>query len=245
MSDLLIPPRFLFRVALPLRRVADLSSKQAPSSTGKAPSKGKATAKGKGTAKRKGSGLELPAAHRLVHLGQLDGAAELADVRAGWSEAGLCFSVRVAGKRQPAWCRESRLEESDGLQVWIDTRATHNIHRASRFCHRFAFLPGGGGPRYDRPVADQLIIGRARENARPVRPQDLHLKTEQRIDGYLLRAVIPASALTGFDPAEHPRLGFNYALLDRELGLQTLSIGSGFPYDSDPSTWATLEMVKG
>ena len=54
----------------------------------------------------------------------------------------------------------------------------------------------------------------------------------------------PAVTLTGFDPAEHPRIGFTYQLLDRELGLQTFSVGEGFPYQEDPSTWATLEMEK-
>ncbi len=61
------------------------------------------------------------------------------------------------------------LDSSDGLRVWIDTRDTHNIHRASRFCHQFVFLPTGGGPRLDQPVAEQTLINRARENATPVR----------------------------------------------------------------------------
>jgi hypothetical protein len=66
---------------------------------------------------------------------------------------------------------------------------------------------------------------------------------QQRSDGYVLHAFIPAEALTGFDPQEHPRLGFNYAIIDRELGVQTFSAGPPLPYDEDPSLWATLEMV--
>ena len=48
--------------------------------------------------------------------------------------------------------------------------------------------------------------------------------------------------MTGFEPQEHPRLGFNYAIVDRELGLQTFSVGHPLPYDEDPSLWATLEL---
>jgi hypothetical protein len=177
-------------------------------------------------------------------LAELDGARAFGDVRAAWSEEGLAFHVRVEGKQQPLWCRESRLEDSDGLQVWIDTRDTHNVHRASRFCHRFAFLPGGAGRKGTDPVVDQLIINRARENARPVRPQQLKIQSELKADGYSLQAFIPADALSGFEPAEHPRLGFTYALYDRELGLQIYSSGSEYPYDEDPSVWATLEMIK-
>lgn len=48
----------------------------------------------------------------------------------------------------------------------------------------------------------------------------------------------------GYEPAEHPRLGFTYAVIDRELGEQTFSIGHPMPYDEDPSLWATLELVR-
>ena len=54
---------------------------------------------------------------------------------------------------------------------------------------------------------------------------------------------MPAEALTGFDPQEHPRLGFTYAVMDRELGKQTFNIGAGMPFDEDPGLWATLELV--
>ena len=37
--------------------------------------------------------------------------------------------------------------------VWIDTRNTQNIHRAGRFCHRFAFLPVGAGGKPDVRLA--------------------------------------------------------------------------------------------
>ena len=40
---------------------------------------------------------------------------------------------------------------------------------------------------------------------------------------------IPAAALTGFNPADHPQLGFTYFLFDRELGQQYFSVGSEFP----------------
>ena len=113
--------------------------------------------------------------HRLLNFAELDANTpdrerQFADVRAAWNAQGLLFNVRVTGKEQPVWCRDGRLEDSDGLQVWIDTRATLNIHRASRYCHRYAFLPAGGGSGNTEPVADQLLINRARENARPIRP---------------------------------------------------------------------------
>ena len=200
MSSQLLPTRFLFRFAAPCLFDPTLGVK-APT--------------------------ELEAAYRLPVLSELDSHKPFADIRAAWSEAGLAFSVRLEGKKHPNWCRETKLEDSDSLQVWIDTRDTHNIHRASRFCHRFVFLPGGAGRNYDQPVADQLLVDRARENANPVRPGHLKINLEKRVSGYVMSVFIPAVALTGFNPADHPRLGFTYFIFDRELGQTALAFRNG------------------
>lgn len=190
------------------------------------------------------SGLQLDEACRMPSFGaQLERLPQLADVRMAWNESGLALTVRVAGKKQSPWCRGDRCEDSDGLQIWLDTRDTHNIHRATRFCHRLVFLPFGRGRQFDQPVAGQLLINRARENPKPIETGVLQVHSEKRIDGYVLMGHIPAAALTGFDATEHPRLGFFYAVQDRELGLQTLSVGREFPFDEDPSVWGTLELA--
>ncbi len=217
MSQPLLPKRFLFRFALPCRYRDPLW-----------------TAEGAG----------LDEAYRLVPLAELDGAPAIADVRVAWSEAGLACTVIVGGKRQAPWCREGRAEDSDGLQLWIDTRDVHNIHRAGRFCHSFLFLPSGGGSRLDRPVAQWVQINRARENPRPVRPDELGVRSRRLRGGYQLDAFVPAACLTGFDPHEHPRLGFTCAVYDRELGRQTFSVDDSMPYQEDPSLWATLDLVR-
>src|SRR5262245_5456486 len=134
----LLPSSFLFRFSTPCRYVTNPWSAK---------------------------GCALDEDCRLPHFGELDGAPMLADVRAGRSEQGLVFNLRVEGKRHSPWCRALQLDASDGLHLWIDTRDTHNIHRASRFCHRFVFLPCGGGARGDDPVAGQLTINRAKEQA--------------------------------------------------------------------------------
>jgi hypothetical protein len=191
----------------------------------------------------KGAGLDAKC--RLVSFAELEGLPTWADVRAAWSEEGLAFAVRVRGKTQAPWCRQSRPEDSDGVHVWIDTREVHNVHRATRFCHWFLFMPTGGGPRLDRPVAQWLPINRAREHPQAIRDGSVRVQSAVRTDGYQLGAFLSANALTGFDPAEHPRLGFTYAVVDRELGEQTFAAGAPMPYREDPSLWATLELVRG
>ena len=197
----------------------------------------------------KSAGVELTEKHRLLNFAELDANTpdrerQFADVRAAWNAQGLLFNVRVTGKEQPVWCRDGRLEDSDGLQVWIDTRATLNIHRASRYCHRYAFLPAGGGSGNTEPVADQLLINRARENARPIRPRELQVAAKLIKNGYWLSAFVPGVALGGYDPLQHRQIGFTYAVYDRELGLQTFATGAGFPFQEDPTCWAALDLTE-
>jgi hypothetical protein len=217
MTESLLPKRFLFRFSIPCLYREPLW-----------------TADGAG----------LDARFRLVSFAELEQRPMPADVRVAWSEAGLALTVVVRGKQQPPWCRANRPDDSDGLRLWIDTRDVHNVHRASRFCHAFVFLPTGGGHRLDEPVAQTSPINRAREQPRPIQPDQLAVRSRRTADGYVLDALIRSAALTGFDPQEHPRLGFNYALVDRELGEQTLGVGSPMPYEEDPSLWATLELVR-
>jgi hypothetical protein len=194
-------------------------------------------------------GVVLDESHRLLNLAELDTGSDdrerqFADVRAAWNSQGLVFNVSVTGKEQPVWCREGRLEDSDGFQVWIDTRATLNIHRASRYCHRYAFLLAGGGSGNAEPIADQLLINRARENARPIRPRELQVAAKITKSGYWLAAFVPAIALGGYDPHQHRQIGFTYSVYDRELGLQTFASGPAFPFDEDPTCWAALDLIE-
>jgi len=217
MSDALISPRFLFRFAVPCRWCKVLW-----------------TAKG----------TTLGREHVLPNLAELDEPGAAPEVRAGWNEGGLAFRFEVRGKRQEPWCRADRPADSDGAQIWLDTRDVKTVHRAGRFCHRLYFLPAGAGRGHATAAAGVLPINRARAIHGPIAPKHLKVLSRRLADGYVLDACIAADALTGFDPAEHPRLGFTHAVMDRELGEHTLAAGSPMPYQEDPSLWATLELVQ-
>jgi hypothetical protein len=217
MSEPLITPTLLFRFAAPCRHhEAGWTAK----------------------------GLSLSENFRLPCFAELSGAKPFADVRLAWSEQGIALNVAVRGKEQPPWCRDSRIEDSDGVQIWIDTRNTQNIHRAGRFCHRFAFLPVGAGRQQDEAAAVLLAINRAKESPREIDPGALKARSERLADGYRLEGLIPASALTGFNPADQPAIGFTYAVIDRELGWQTFTVGPELPFVEDPSLWGTLDLVR-
>lgn len=213
----ILPHRFLFRYAFPVGHVKSL------------PRKGKRL-------------LNLAKGCALPDFSELDDGNCFGDVRLAWNERGLGISVQVSGKQQPLDCRVNAPAESEGLQVWIDTRNTQNIHRASRFCHHFCLLPEGAGRHGKDSIAIQLPIARAREET----PMEhaAEIQTMSRIDsgGYLLEAWIPAAALHGFGADVSRQLGFYYYLRDTELGEQFLSVGPEFPFAQDPSLWATVEL---
>lgn len=212
----MISPRFLFRFTAPCRKLTPLWPSTAP----------------------------LDPSYSLPTFAQLGNESRFADVRAAWSEEGLRFTVRVSGKRYALKCRESHPDESDGVHLLIDTRDTHDVHRATRFCHEFVFLPAGAGRRLEEPAALHVRINRAREDPQRAPPASLAARAEKRIDGYLLDCFIAAAALTGYDPAEHPRLGFHYWVKDHELGIATWCAPADLPHFDNPTLWGTLELVQ-
>ncbi|MEM6980004.1 MAG: hypothetical protein AAF539_10085 [Planctomycetota bacterium] len=190
------------------------------------------------------SGLSLPQACRVPSFSALAGGPIFGDLRLAWAPEGLGFSLAIAGKRQMPWCRETRLDESDGLHLWFDTRNSPNIHRATQHCHRFLFLPAGGGPRREKPVAVWVPINRARANPKPVDPKSLLIHAVPKHDGYEMSGLIPANALTGYDPLDQSRLGFYYRITDRERGDQSLSLSTDFPVEEDPSLWGRASLLQ-
>ncbi len=214
----LIPPAFLFRMSLPVHKDSRLPR------SGKAP-------------------LQLGADFALPISGELSQGQQVGAIRLAWNERGLGFRVDVSGKKMPLSCDSGQLLNSDGLQLWIDTRNTQNIHRASRFCHHFCILPAGSVRDRTLPVARQLPIARAREETPLCDPKQIAVHSEVRSGGYVLEVWLPAEVLHGYEPESNSRLGFYYLLRDRELGDQLLSVGPEFPFDHDPSLWWTLELI--
>lgn len=213
----LLPPGFLFRVALPVKRLIKI-----PANISEPP--------------------VLGAEYALPDTGQLAQGSRSGSLRVGWNDGGLSFQLEVTGRKNPLRCDYGQLLSSDGLQLWIDTRNTQNIHRASKFCHHFCILPCGASRDRTQPVARQIAIARAREEATPCDSRLILAASEIRKDGYTLRVWLPAECLTGFSIDSNPHLGFYFLVRDHELGDQYLSVGAEFPFDQDPSLWWTMDL---
>lgn len=210
----LLPNRLLFRFELPIHRF-----KRAPKIDGRLD--------------------DWDDRYRLPPLGGIDDASEWGDVYVGWSEAGLFVACRVTDKSSPLRCDPKRFWKGDNLRIMTDMRDTRNIHRASRFCQHFYFLPAGGGRDGEDPLAASAKVSRANENAPVIGPGRISVACEVTSTGYSLEAHIPADCLAGFDPLDNPRIGLYTMLEDGDHGQQYLTVGDDMPWWVDPSLWAT------
>lgn len=175
---------------------------------------------------------------------ELAGHPKFAQVRVAVGTNVLFLQADIQGKKQLPWCRDSRLEDSDGLHCWIDTRHSREVHRATKFCHRFGFLPMGRGPKADLPYAGWAPINRARETS-PQPPDDLLAIRARVTEGrYRIIAAVHFDALHGIDIDDFPVIGFYFSILDRELGWQSLSMPPDMSSMEDPSLWPELIVSK-
>ena len=188
--------------------------------------------------------LELPESAKLGHFAELDGYRSFADVRLAWNDFGLGVQLTVLGKKLAPQVDAERPRSADGLSLWLDTRDARSGHRATRTCHQFYFLPTGAGPELDEPGGGQAKINRALQDAPMADASTIQLRHHKLKGGYRLEVFLPAAALTGFDPDQHPRWGVYYHIRDEELGDQYLGVNMEFPFADDPSLWDTLEMVR-
>ncbi len=193
--------------------------------------------------KKTGRLLKLDAAAQLPELSTMDGGASFATLHAGWNVNGLGIKVAVRGRTQPIAGERNRLENSDCVELWIDTRPTGSVHRATGYCHRVACLPSDESAA-GAPSAVPLAIPQQREVRSEMQSRHIQLRAHLLSGGYDLEVWIPESQLYGFRQIDELRhLGFYSLVRDTELGEQPLTLTDEFPFAWDPSLWINLELT--
>jgi hypothetical protein len=219
MSTALLPQPFWFRLALPCPRIDDLPR------TGK-----------------RARLLDLPPSCVLAAPVQWEGRAPFAEVRAAWNPKGLAIAVEVGGKSGPVRRDPAEPDYRDGLHLWIDTRDTRDVHRATRFCHRFSALLDSGKNEALSIEVVQKPIARAMADAPKAKPEAIQSRCDRLKGGWRIELFLGAEALNGFDPDTNRRLGLMVQVVEPTQGEQFFGVGREFPIDTDPSLWATLEL---
>jgi hypothetical protein len=219
MSVSLLPQSFWFRVALPCPKVEAIP-------------------------RSKGRLLDLPGTCALPDFRELEGRPSWAKALVGYNASGLGVAFELIDKAGPISPEPGNPSGTDGVQVWIDTRDTRNVHRATRFCHRFvAKLMPGKGRSLEVEVA-QKPIARATADAPVAASESVQARAERTLSGWRLELFFPSDSLHGFDPETNRRLGFYYQVTDPDRGDQFLGVGREFPIGEDPSLWATLCLAE-
>jgi hypothetical protein len=219
MGKPLLPQAFWFRLAVRCPRVDGIPRKEG-----------------------RGLLLDLPEPCTLPDLGQLGEHESWASIRAAWNPSGLGFAI-LANAPKGAVLKADRPEGFAHVNLWIDTRDTRNVSRATRFCHRFAAQLTLGRDRKGLDVeVSQRAIARAVADAPICDPSLIAARAGLTREGWLLEVFLPSGALNGFDPETIRRLGFAYQVCDHEREDQFLGVGREFPIGENPSLWATLEL---
>src|SRR6516165_3689979 len=115
MAKSLLPQAFWFRLCAPCPRVNEI------------PRDGR----------REGL-LGLPATCSVPELSTLEHRASWASVRAAWNLQGLGIAILAQTPPGLAAQNADRPEGFADVNLWIDTRDTRDVSRATRFCHRFS-----------------------------------------------------------------------------------------------------------
>lgn len=182
-------------------------------------------------------------AYLLPDLCRIDGQDPFAKVWAAWNETGLFIAAQVAGRTKSLQCDPQKFWRADNVRICTDMRDNRTIKRANRYCQQFYFLPIGAGKKQRDPIAGSAPINRAVEQAPHVPAGRIRIAASVTKSSYKLEAQIPAEILSGFDPAEHPRIGFYYIIEDTQLGQQYLTVGDDLYWFVDPSTWPTAVLT--
>lgn len=175
---------------------------------------------------------------------EVEGRASFADVYWAWNDDGFYAAFDVPGRSGPPQCEPEQWWKKDGLRLCIDTRDARDVKRGTRYCHFFYILPVGGGRDKRGPIIGHHRMSRAKEH--PLNADTSRIEIASAVDarGYQVELAIPGDALTGFDPAEHPRIGLFYKVKDTQLGSQTLSATDELGWNVDPSQWATAVLSR-
>jgi hypothetical protein len=177
-------------------------------------------------------------------LVEIEGTEPLADVYWAWHEDGFYAAFDVPNRSARLRCDATHWWKGDGIRLCLDTRDARDVKRATRFCHFFYAAPVGGGPDGKRPLIGTHRMSHAKEPPPVVDVTQLKIAAHVHRTGYGLELAIPAACMTGWDPAEHARLGVYYKVKDLQLGGQHLTVDDELGWNADPSTWATGVLVQ-
>jgi hypothetical protein len=222
LNELLGDPAWLFDLGVPIRSLA------------------KRVAKPDGLEWQLGQEFAMPA------LSSLSGGKEFAKVYLAWTGTGFYFqAVLKSDKRRSLASEANNFSRTAHISLYLDTRWSPGVHRATSFCHRFDFFlkrPTESEPT-QRGHGELVSIQRARASPTEVHPSQISVVSIYQPGGYDIKAYLPSATLTGFAPDEYQDFGIYYTLNDPVFGTQIMARTLQSPYFEDPSVWCRARLI--
>lgn len=192
--------------------------------------------------KKTGRLLAMPKGSQLFIPATMNDLPRFADINVAWNPDGLAVVISVNGKPMEPAGTSKDIKRSDAALLWIDTRPSGNVHRATEYCHHFACLPVDEH-QGDKPAVVVEPIAQQKNQRIESNPKLMLTRTHLRSDGYDMEIWIPGTQLYGFrEITEIGRIGFYCVVQDSNLGEQPLTLDDHFPTNYDPSMWVNLEL---
>ena len=160
----------------------------------------------------------------------------------GWRDEGLYMAAEVFDSYIETVPADGRWWTRDNIEFWLSTRPVPSDKQVyNAYCHQFFFVPEfdvatgqlGVVGQWHRPgdaIADNLI------------PQPLIQQSTRLLPGrYVVEMFIPAAALHGWDPHNHPQMAFNLHVRNFHASTDYFwSAPKELTTQVRPDTWGTL-----
>jgi hypothetical protein len=164
----------------------------------------------------------------------------VAKVSLGWSASGL--HILIDARYPLTEAQFPDFTRGDVVELMIDCRDNKQGYHLSRFCHHFAC--------FNAPVEHEGKAVYGVEVTR-FRGEDTHpLCSPEKIEvesfsNKKFSIFLPREILTGYDPAQFPRIGFSYIIKTHTELEQTFGASiEDFAVEQQPSVWSSIELIS-
>jgi hypothetical protein len=151
--------------------------------------------------------------------------------------------VGVAWNEQAIYCDvffNKPLEPTDKIELFFDTRDLKTVSFTHRFCHHFLILSQViAGEMH----AKEVTVFRTEDLHTLCMPEDIQVEIHDNRKSYVIRVVIPAHCLHGYDPKQFSRIAMNYRLHVADLERQQFSCSHPL-IEQHPRYWASCLLTK-
>lgn len=181
--------------------------------------------------------------HKLPDLSPFHGDFAFAEMFLGWNEKGIALEARVNAPFDESEFPD--FQSGDSIELFIDTRDVKTTAYPTKFCHHFYFLPVPFEENGDAIQAGEVTRFRADDAHELCDPSKLIVVSEKGRREQIVKILMPAECLHGYDPVLINRLGFSYRINKKNGHRQFFSANDAdFTIESQPSLWASLKLLK-